>query len=242
MARTQAVKELFENTSLYLTYDYNLQIRKETVESFTRGQHFHSILDIPSGTGAISIPLLDHAKKLTLVDLSSNMLAIANKNIPQEFQNKVELINKDFFETDLPTGSFDLVLCLGLLAHVEEPTLLLSKLCKLVAPGGKLIIQNTDSKHFYSYLIRAYLGIKNLVSKQPYPLNKVPAGLVEKTLSANGLNLKKKFRYNQSFLGLSNLFSNEKKYKLTRSFFGDADNPRNQSLGSDYTYLFKKNA
>jgi hypothetical protein len=33
--KSKVVKELFENTALYLTYDYNLQIRKETVEAFT---------------------------------------------------------------------------------------------------------------------------------------------------------------------------------------------------------------
>jgi hypothetical protein len=69
----------------------------------------------------------------------------------------------------------------------------------------------------------------------------VPAQLVETTLANNGFQLRKTFRYNQSFLGFSNLFSNEKKYRLTRRFFGDADHPKNQSLGSDYTYLFIKN-
>ncbi|HXB40151.1 MAG TPA: class I SAM-dependent methyltransferase [Bacteroidia bacterium] len=240
MADKDVVKELFENTALYLTYDYNLQIRKETVEIFTQGEKLNSVLDIPCGTGAISIPLLNRIEKLTLIDISSNMLAIAEKNIPAEFRNKTELINKNFFECNLPEKSYDLILCLGLLAHVESPGQLLNKLSSLVKPGGLLIIQNTDSKHFYSYFIRAYLGLKNLISKQPYSLNKVPAKLVEKTLIANGFELQNCFRYNQSFLGFSNLFSNGKKYKLTGRFFGDAQKNKNAAMGSDYTYLFKK--
>jgi ubiquinone/menaquinone biosynthesis C-methylase UbiE len=238
--KSKVVKELFENTALYLTYDYNLQIRKETVEAFTTGLHFTHVLDIPSGTGAMSIPLLNRAEKLSLIDISANMLSIAKKNIPVENTFKTEIINADFFTLNLKENSYDLIICLGLLAHVNSPEQLLHKLASLLKPGGMLIIQNTDSSHFYSHLIRLYLGAKNLIHKQAYKLNKVSAAFIEKTLQQNNLELVKCYRYNQSFLGLSNLFSNEKKYKLTRSFFGNATNPKHQSFGSDYTYLFKK--
>jgi 2-polyprenyl-3-methyl-5-hydroxy-6-metoxy-1,4-benzoquinol methylase len=242
MADRHLVKQLFENTDLYLTYDYNLRIRTETVQSFTAGIPLGAVLDCPSGTGAISSPLLDRAEKLTLVDISSNMLAIAEKNTPVKQAGKVTLINKDIFETDLPSESYDLVICMGLLAHIDSPERLLKKLISLIKPGGLLILQNTDSRHFYSYLIRVYLGLKNLVSRQPYALNKVPARFIESLARQSGLQLLRTYRYNQSFLGLSNLFSNERKYKLTRGMFGTADQPRNQALGSDYTYLFKKPA
>ncbi len=238
--RTTAVKELFEDTALYLTYDYNLQIRKETVEAFTSGLHCTNVLDMPSGTGVISIPLLNRTEKLTLIDISANMLAIAKKNISAEYAHKTEVINADFFALNLQDNAYDLVICMGLLAHVNSPEQLLNRLSGLLKPNGLLIIQNTNASHFYSYLIRMYLGLKNLVRKQSYKLNKVTAGFVENTLQNNNLELIKSYRYNQSFLGFSNLFSNEKKYKLTREFFGDATKPKNQSFGSDYTYLFKK--
>jgi 2-polyprenyl-3-methyl-5-hydroxy-6-metoxy-1,4-benzoquinol methylase len=240
MGDKKAVKELFENTDLYLTYDYNLRIRQETVEEFTKGITFTSVLDVPCGTGSISAPLLQRCQQLTLVDISSNMLAIAEKNVGEAAKHKVILLNKDIFETDLPPGSYDLVICLGLLAHIESPEQLLNKIISLVKPGGLLILQNTNSKHFYSHLIGLYLGFKSLVGKQPYKLNKVPAKLIERIAAKNNLQLLKCYRYNQSFLGLSNLFSNEKKYNLTCGFFGTAAKPRNQSMGSDYTYLFRK--
>ncbi len=238
--KSKVVKELFENTALYLTYDYNLQIRKETVEAFTAGLHFNNVLDMPCGTGTMSIHLLNRADKLTLIDISANMLSIAQNNIPAEYVHKTETTNADFFALNLPPNSYDLIICLGLLAHVNSPEQLLIKLSGVLKPGGRLIIQNTNSTHFYSHLIRTYLGLKNLIHKQSYKLNKVPAKFLETTLHQNNLELIKSYRYNQSFLGFSNLFSNEKKYTLTRSFFGDAVNPKHQSFGSDYTYLFKK--
>jgi hypothetical protein len=68
----------------------------------------------------------------------------------------------------------------------------------------------------------------------------VKGSFVEQQVSKNGLQLIRTFRYNQSFLGLSNLFTNEKKYKLTRQFFGTIDKNKHAKWGSDVTYLFKK--
>lgn len=234
------VKELFEDTALYLTYDYNLQIRKETLESFTENMHFKSVLDMPCGNGTISFPLLQKTEKLTLIDISSNMLLLAEKNIPANDKQKVICINDDFFKLEIPEHSYDLVICLGLLAHVNSPEQLLTKLSKIISPNGYLIIQNTDSSHFYSYLIRFYLGLKRIISKSSYQLNKVKASFLEDELQKNGFEQQKCYRYNQSFLGFSNLFSNEKKYKLTRCFFGDAEHNKHAKWGSDVTYLFKK--
>lgn len=238
--KSKLVKALFEDTALYLTYDYNLRIRRETVEAFTAGKTFSSVLDMPCGTGDMSVGLLDRSRKLTLIDISENMLSLAKSKVPAEQQHKTELINGDFFKLALPGQSFDLVICLGLLAHVDSPQALLNKLSGLVAPGGLLIIQNTDASHPYSHLIRLYLGLKGLLKKQLYRLNKVKAPLVENTLKQAGFELVSCYRYNQSFLGFSNLFSNQKKYDLTRRFFGDATHNRHAAWGSDYTYLFRK--
>lgn len=236
--REKLVKELFEDTGYYLTYDYNLRIRKENVEEFIAGMKFNSVLDMPCGNGQISLPLLAQFNELTLMDVSGNMIALAKKNTPGEDQVKVKIIHADFFETELP--AYDLVISLGLLAHVSSPEKLLRKLATHLRPGGYFILQNTDSTHFYSHLIRFYLGVKNMIKRQTYKLNKVPAALVEKTLQNEGLTLLKTFRYNQSFLGFSNLFSNEKKYKLTRRFFGTVTQPAHQKWGSDFTYFFQK--
>lgn len=238
--KSKIVKELFEDTALYLTYDYNLQIRQETVDSFTNEKTFKSVLDMPCGNGAISSPVINKTEHITLLDISENMVKLAEKSVSENNKSKATFINGDFFEQKFNANSFDLVICLGLLAHVNSPKQLLDELSKIIEPGGMLIIQSTNSNHFYSYLIRVYLFLKNLVKKQPYTLNKVSAAFLESTLINNGFELKQVYRYNQSFLGLSNLFSNVQKYKLTRWFFGTAYNNKHAAWGSDYTYLFVK--
>lgn len=238
--RNSAVKELFENTAHYLKYDYNLRIRRETVDFFTRNLTPETVLDMPCGNGEISANLLKKANKVLFMDISSNMISLAENSVPVDLRNRAQFVNADFFLHDFDGEKFDLIICLGLLAHVESPEKLIKKLSSLVNKNGYLIIQNTDSQHFYNYLIRFYLGVKSVFKKQGYKLNHVSGEFLEWSLTDKGFIIENKFRYNQSFLGFSNLFSNEKKYSMTRNYFGDASNPKHQKMGSDITYLFKK--
>lgn len=237
--RQETVRHFFENTAQYLKFDYNLRIRRETLDVFTENLSFDLVLDAPCGNGAISSVLLPRTKKLLMMDISQNMCRLAESSIPSQYRPKTEIVCENIFSYEFGTEKFDLVICFGLMAHVGSPKDLLLRLSQLVKPGGYLVLQNTDSSHFYNYFIRAYLAFRSLLKKLPYSLNNVSSAFVESELAAHGFSKTKEFRYNQSFLGFSNLFSNEKKYRLTRKYFGDAAHPKNQSKGSDVTYLFK---
>lgn len=237
---TDEVKAFFERTDVYLTYNYNLRIRAETVAHLIDKEHFDQVLDMPCGTGDISAPFLSHFGQITMMDFSENMIATARSRVADSDKEKVTFINGDFYAHDFKGQQFDLVMNIGILAHIKDPMLFLDETMKLVKPGGKLILQNTDSDHWFAKLIHAYLGLRRAVGKDKYKLNKVSEKELLKKVTGNGFSLQQSFRYNQSFLGLSRLFDNELKYKLTRRYFGDAALPKNQRSGSDVTYLFWK--
>jgi len=238
--KKEHVKEFFEQTDVYLTYDHNLRIRRETAEGFIGEKQFKNVLDLPCGTGDISVPLLDRFEHLTLVDIATNMCELAYSKVPIEQQKKVSLINEDFIKAQLPKEKFDLVISLGILAHVDDPMAFMEFIADRVALGGMLIIQNTDSGHFYSHLIRGYLGVKRAVGKDKYSMNKVPGKQVEDFFQQKGFVLEKQFRYNQSLLGFSHLFSDEQKYRMIRDMFGAESQNKRAAMGSDVTYLFRK--
>jgi ubiquinone/menaquinone biosynthesis C-methylase UbiE len=237
--KTDEVKAFFERTDVYLTYNYNLRIRMETVADFIGEQRFSRVLDMPCGTGDISAPFIDHFDSLLMMDFSENMIATAKSRIPDDQRHKVEFINGDFYAHDFGSQQFDLVMNIGILAHISRPFDFLQESTKLVKPGGHLILQNTDSDHWFAKLIHSYLGFRRFIGKDKYKLNKVSEKDLLNFLSSSGFVLQKSFRYNQSFLGLSRLFSNDVKYNLTRRTFGDASQPKNQKAGSDVTYLFQ---
>src|SRR5260370_7711186 len=112
-SRIDQVKTLFAQPEGYLRSDFNIRIRAEVVEGFVGDKVFKSILDIGCGNGAISLPLLREDNRLTLLDLSSNILSIARSHIPPEHATRVETINQDFITTAFHFQSSNSILSLA---------------------------------------------------------------------------------------------------------------------------------
>ncbi len=240
MKRKEEVKTYFEQTDIYFNFDYNIKIRTETIAELIGDTRFKNVLDMPCGNGYISLKNNSKFDQLTLVDFSENMIALAKEIGAKENATNTTFICSDIFSTNFNDEAFDLIISLGILAHVDNIDQFLSYIQGKVKKGGTVILQNTNSTHFYSKLIRLYLGVRKILGKDKYQLNKVPATQVETSFKNAGFTCVKVFRYNQSFIGFSKLFSNTKKYDLTRKWFGNVANNKNAGLGSDYIYLFKK--
>lgn len=238
--KAKEVRAFFEQPEVYLTYDYNLHLRLDTIREFIGDEHFNSVLDMPCGTGDLSIPLLNQFGDLTMIDFSENMIAHAAKQIPENAADKVRLVRSDFYAYSFEEQRFDLILAVGILAHIDDPMKFLMRIGRLVKPGGKLIVQNTNYAAPYTKLIRMYHGVKRMLGKSTYKLNWVKEKDVIRTLKNEGFEMRRSFRYHQSWLGFSHLMSNEQKMEKTRKKFGTAKEPRNQHSGSDVIYLFEK--
>lgn len=133
---TSEVKAFFEKTDVYLTYNYNLLIRAETVEYFIRDMHFAEVLDMPCGTGDISAPFIDKFDHLAMMDFSENMIATAKSRVPDEQKSKVDFINGDFYAHDFGESQYDLVMNIGIMAHIQNPFKFLEESMKLVKQVG----------------------------------------------------------------------------------------------------------
>lgn len=238
--KKEEVKTFFEKTEIYFHFDYNIKLRTEIVAELIGDNHYNNALDMPCGNGMISLKNIKNFNQLTLVDFSENMIALAKGYATQEKISNVTFFCNDIFDTNFNDEAFDIIISLGILAHVDDVDNFLTFIQSKVKKGGVIVIQNTNSSHFYSKLIRLYLGVRQLLGKDKYKLNKVAANQVENSFKKAGFTLQKVFRYNQSFIGFSKLFSNNKKYELTRKWFGNVAYNKNASLGSDYIYLFKK--
>jgi len=147
--RKGKVKEFFEQPQVYLTYDYNLKIRTETVRSMMKGREMKTVLDAPCGTGDISIPLLDRIEQLTCVDFSENMIKHCKGTVPEDRKDDVQFVHGDILKWE-SKETYGVVICLGLLAHADDPEKMLTHLMQKVEQGGYLVLQNTDGSHPYS--------------------------------------------------------------------------------------------
>jgi ubiquinone/menaquinone biosynthesis C-methylase UbiE len=237
---TEKVINYFQNTTCYLKDNCNIKMRAEIIKGFLGDCHFNSILDIACGSGEISIPFLNDKSKLTLIDISDNMLSIAFNKIPDEYKKNATIIHDDILTANLSVNTYNLIICTGLLAHVEDPIATIQKMISLSKSGGSIILQNTNSRHVYSYLNILYRFIGTLINRNKYNYNHISEKTILSIFKNNNFKLVRKFSYIQSFMFLDRILKAKTKYNVIKKIFGCPDNNLRASLGNDCIYYFKK--
>lgn len=99
------------------------------------------ILDVACGTGVLFADYLRRkAASVTAIDLSEQMVQIARQKYPQ-----VEVLCGDV-ETAEFSRTFDVVMVYNAFPHFPEPERLISRLCALLKPGGRLSVAHSMSR------------------------------------------------------------------------------------------------
>jgi ubiquinone/menaquinone biosynthesis C-methylase UbiE len=241
-SKSQQVKSWFESPGKYLSNrQFDIRIRIETVQQFTKGLTFGRVLDIGCGDGSISMPLLSRCEKLTLLDISNNMLAIAKGRIPAERASDVEVINAPLLESNLEPESFDLVLCIGVLAHVDSPAAVVAEIARISKPGACVILEFTDSFHFWNVPTFMYYGILRLFRSSTWALNRLKNADITEGCRMKGLSPVALYRYGLPPAGSHKIVGQDEMYRMTRYLFGASDQNRNAWMGNEYIYCLEKN-
>ncbi|MEU7347315.1 methyltransferase domain-containing protein [Streptomyces bacillaris] len=127
------------------------QLDEQIAGRFPVGQRLR-ILDVGMGRGVQALRLARAGHSVTGLESDAVLLGAARGALstePEGIRERVRLIEGDGRETGvhfLP-GSFDVVLCHGVLMYVEEPDPMLAGLARMLAPGGllSLLVRNADA-------------------------------------------------------------------------------------------------
>ena len=120
------------------------------------------VLEVGVGTG-LALPMYDRSKRVTGIDLSSDMLDRARARVEAEgLSHVVSLQEQDAEATDFPDASFDVAASMFVASVVPHPRLLLAELRRIVRPGGHILFVN----HFV-----AARGARRMVEKAMAPLS-----------------------------------------------------------------------
>lgn len=127
------------------------QLDEQIAARFPVGQRLR-VLDVGMGQGTQALRLARAGHKVTGVEQDPKMLVAAREALagePEGIRGRVRLVESDGRDTGvhfLP-GSFDVVLCHGVLMHTEDPDALLAGLARMLAPGGllSLLVRNGDA-------------------------------------------------------------------------------------------------
>jgi 2-polyprenyl-3-methyl-5-hydroxy-6-metoxy-1,4-benzoquinol methylase len=240
-AQVELVRSFFDQPQNYLERKrFDMRIRAETTKSFLKGTSCARIIDIGCGDGSVSLPLLASDRQLTLLDISSTMLSRARSSVPSSLSGNVEIRQEDFLRAPFENSSYDVVVCMGVLAHVTSPSNVVQKAAALLKPGGTLILECTDSKHFVRRLMALPSAFLALFRPSEYKLNELTSEEVLGMAATHGLELKAMFRYSWPPPGSQRIFSQELLYRMVRGVFGDVDHDRNQWLGFEHIFYLSR--
>lgn len=127
------------------------QLDEQIAGRFPVGQRLR-VLDVGMGQGTQALRLLRAGHRVTGLERDARMLSAAHEALaaePEGVRERMRIIEGDGRDTGvhfLP-GSFDVVLCHGVLMYVEEPDPLVAGLARMLAPGGllSLLVRNGDA-------------------------------------------------------------------------------------------------
>ncbi|WP_104636214.1 class I SAM-dependent methyltransferase [Streptomyces sp. MH60] len=127
------------------------QLDEQIAGRFAVGRRLR-VLDVGMGQGTQALRLARAGHQVTGVEREATMIAAAREALagqPEGIRERMRIVEGDGRDTGvhfLP-GSFDVVLCHGVLMYVEEPDPLLAGLARMLAPGGllSLVVRNGDA-------------------------------------------------------------------------------------------------
>lgn len=240
-ANARDIAESFEAPEWYLNrFAANIRVRAETVATLTAGLAFARVLDIGCGDGSLARPLMARTGEITFLDRSAAMLERVAQRFGPGQPPVIRYVNSGFMEAALPSESFDLVLCLGVLAYVRELDPFVARLHAVLKPGGRLLLECTEADHFLSRLDRAYQGVTTAIRPGLFTTHPHRAREVVRATEATGLRLGSIFRYAYGLPVLSRLLSQPRTYRLIRRLYGTVADNRHRSLGNQLILGFQR--
>lgn len=237
--RGDRVRTFFENCRLYLDKNVEIEVRKNLLKTTLADRFIGRAIDIGCGDGALSVPLLPRSDNITFLDFSSGMLGeLASRLAASDFRDRAIVVDGLFEDSNLPEASYDTVLCMGVISHVQSVESFLDRVDALLAPHGLVVLQFSDAEKSI-YAIQQALGRLNRQMHQhrTYTVNRIGFSQLANTTSALNWDVEAVLRYIPPLPGLGLLLPQRLLLALLRM---TAKVPLLSRLGSECLILFRK--
>jgi ubiquinone/menaquinone biosynthesis C-methylase UbiE len=103
-----------------------------------------TIADIGAGKGIFSLPLTFEAKKVIAIEIAPNLIKYLRERkaleIPEDYQDKLEIRFAEPMDAKLKDGEADVVLIVNTFPYLADKVAYMKKLSKGLSPNGKVII------------------------------------------------------------------------------------------------------
>jgi ubiquinone/menaquinone biosynthesis C-methylase UbiE len=131
-----------DNTPVHQTF-------LELVSSCLNGSEPLDILDAGGGAGFFGLDFAALGHRVTLVDLSLPALRLArNRSQERKCSNRILTLAGDVEYLPLQAESFDIVVCMFVFSHLNDPGRALGELRRVLRKGGRIIV-NFENKMWH---------------------------------------------------------------------------------------------
>ena len=97
------------------------------------------VLDYGCATGSIALEIASMVNEVHGIDISSNMIEIANSKVDERNIKNISFARAAIFDESLEKEAFDVILSLSILHLVEDTSQVMGRVNQLLKPGGIFI-------------------------------------------------------------------------------------------------------
>ncbi|MDH5354548.1 MAG: class I SAM-dependent methyltransferase [Gammaproteobacteria bacterium] len=154
-----------------------------------------SVLDIGCATGTQCGDIASNVKQVTGIDISSKLLAIAEKRMAERNLTNVELLRTSIFDKTFQPGSLDVVMAFFVLHFFEDIDAVFKRVHELLKPGGIFISETAclgNKNKLMGGLLRS-AGRLGLLPK----INLLTTQQLEQSLARAGFSIVEKTRFSE---------------------------------------------
>lgn len=185
MKEHQNVVSYFKNTEEYTVRNPIIQLRKKIIQELLPDINGQAILDVGCGEGSLTTDFIME-NKVTFLDITSEMLEQVKSKIPEEYGTNADFVNIDIMDFK-SVRQFDIIVCVGVFAHVHDLNALMQKLKGLIKNDGLIVIQYTNAKNLITKI--NLFKIKHLAkSRYSHQLNIHSKKHIKEIIKINNLN------------------------------------------------------
>ena len=131
-------------------------------------------LDVGCGPAIHALRLARHGYHVTGLDISPDVLASAQRNVDRaRLSNRIELSVGNVLDLQLPDKSVEYILCWGVLMHVPAVDTAVQELCRVLRPGGRLVVSENNLGSWDNLL----LAVRDSVRGESVRRVRTPAGV-----------------------------------------------------------------
>ncbi len=129
------------------------------------------VLDYACGTGTLSIEIADQVKEIYAVDISSKMLAAAERKATERRIENIRFDHTIIFDERYAKESFDAVMAFNILHLLEDAQQAVHRINEILKPGGYFISSTPsllEKKTFVNHLLSPLFIVPSKLGIIPY--------------------------------------------------------------------------